>query len=188
MTDFNTTKNGWQPITLVLHSLFAFCIIGQLITSTFMHRPKPGRHVSAFEAWGYQTHEYMGILTLILLICYVVWAFVILKRGPHLFPWSRVGWQTIWRQCKALLKGILPASHSTGGLSGLIHGLGLLLVIATASTGTIWWLLSLSHIFTIGQIHPLKEVHEWCGTIVWFYLGGHVSMAILHWLIDAFKR
>lgn len=83
----------------------------------------------------------------------------------------------ILRDIRTLSQRKLP-EHTYGGLADTIQGFGLLLILATAFSGILWYLLSLS--LGIQAAHPVLEWHKTFAGIVWWYIAGHAGMAILH--------
>ena len=69
---------------------------------------------------------------------------------------------------------------SHDGLAALVHGLGLLAVLGTATAGFIIFLLMPEN----GALTPLLdidlELHELMSTLVWAYWLGHIALTLLH--------
>lgn len=165
-------------LTKTLHGLLAVAVIHQLIIINFMVAPKPGRA----ENFAFELHEWVGLTSLGLVSGYWFWTLV--RRGEIRFgvlvPWfSRNATVAVWRDflvhLSAWRRGRLPdvGSHP---FAQAVHGLGLLIVSVMALTGAVSLVSAVPEsLRTAGM-----SVHEASSKLVWAYVIGHASLALLH--------
>jgi Ni,Fe-hydrogenase I cytochrome b subunit len=120
-------------------------------------------------------------------VLHILWSAFGSSRGgfARLFPYlSAEGRQGILAEIKGIPGWLTGSLHETGAdspLAGTVHGLGLLLVLGMASTGTVIF-FGMNEI--TGQmsplVHAIAELHGDGGNLVWAYLIGHVGMVALH--------
>jgi len=180
----NSKAQQWDAGTRLLHMGLALIVSLQLLSSLILEMPKPSRPLSGFNAWVFESHEWLGMATLTIVLLHWGWS-LWANDGygiRHLLPWNRDGRKGLMQDLGAMKKLNLPAAGSEAKLAGLIHGLGLLAVTAMALSGAalfIW-------IPENGRLTPVtslaKEAHELMSTFVWIYWGGHVGMGLLHHL------
>ena len=155
-----------------------------------MREPRPGRPITDLEATAFGVHQYVGLAAMVVVALF--WAWLGLRRfgtSPgRLFPWfsaarRRELWADIVHYAGAALRLTLPAPEGDEALASAIHGLGLLIVLAMAATGTIGWL-------TWDQVAPMQpfthnvfEVHGLIANLLWAYVILHVGTAVLHELL-----
>ncbi len=171
-----------SPPTRVLHLLLLLAVLHQLISSQFISRPLPGEAPSTL----YSLHEYIGIASLG--VVFAFWLWTLLRHGEtklaKLVPWlSGRGIMAVIRdgggQFKAIRHGKVP-EESEGALASAVHGMGLLVVSAMAVTGTVYFFARGS-----GMAHYALEMHSLLANLVWAYLIGHASVAVLHHLLGS---
>ena len=83
------------------------------------------------------SHVVLGFVTLLIAITYTI-ACTRTGRWRLYFPWLAGQFGIVGRDLVDLLRGRVPAAEG-GGLFGLIEGLLLLLLVATATTGAMWF-------------------------------------------------
>lgn len=167
----------WTAGSLICHSLFALAAILQLCTSLLM-----GKH-AAFGQQAFWLHQISGFLALAAILAYFSYTFWHQpNKWRHLYPyfWQQ-GLQTIKTDFLSLIQGKLPTRPS-GGLAGAVQGLGLLLILAMALTGTMWF-LSLHVLSWKEGRHLAMWLHHTLANWVWVYVIGHTAMAFLHRVI-----
>jgi cytochrome b561 len=177
-------QRQWQRSTRWLHALIALGIGGQLLLSLLMAHPDHLQHADALGRLTLKAHEYLGLATFAIVLAHWVW--LVLPRSDvsygHLFPWSGVALRLVkndavhlWRERK------LPPVNEAGGLSGLIHGLGLLNATAMVVSGLgLYLLASFGGGVKSTAFHTLGDMHSAIGNLMWTYLIGHVLAAIWH--------
>jgi cytochrome b561 len=103
-----------------------------------------------------------------------------------LFPWGRAARREVFREGMALFRGRLPSTGRRVGLSGFIHGLGLLALTGCAVTGMVMF-----GMIPPGHVGPPADplaftrytlMHKWFGQLLWLYWWGHVAFAVVHQL------
>jgi cytochrome b561 len=167
--------------TRVLHVLLLLAVLHQVITSEITVRPLPGDTPSTL----FLLHEYIGMATLGLVCAFWLWS--LMRHGEtslsKLFPWlsphrivaiveDGVG------QIEAIRRGDFPV-ESSGAFVSAVHGLGLLIVTAMATTGTILF-------FSDGRVfHYAMSLHRMIANLMWAYLIGHSGIAALHHLLGS---
>jgi hypothetical protein len=123
---------GRSHTTRILHLLLLLCVINQLGSDHFMHRPLPGG-----SAWTlYTLHEYAGLVSFGLVLA--SWLWTLIRRGEtkigRLFPWfSPSSVKTVILDALvqvARLFGAEPLQDGSGALASAVHGLGLMTLTA----------------------------------------------------------
>ncbi len=94
------------------------------------------RRIPPSAGWLDYVHVVLGLLTLVLGVAYA-WSCTRRGRWRLYFPWAPSQLRSVGRDLAGLLRGRLPSAEG-GGLFGLIEGLLLLLLVATALTGAGW--------------------------------------------------
>jgi cytochrome b561 len=171
-------------ITRILHAALAVAIVHQLVTSLFMERPRPGGSSGNFA---FEFHEAVGLASLGLLALF--WLWTVVRRGETqpgaLFPWlSAERRRRVFADIRSIVGGLVrrrfPPLASEMPLASAVHGLGLLVATAMATTGAIVYA-------TMGADGSLPtggkfslELHEVFANLMWAYLIGHAGMAVLH--------
>lgn len=167
-----------STLTKALHGLLAIAVIHQLAISNFMIAPKAGRP----ENLAFELHEWVGLTSFGLLLAYWLWTLVRRReaRFSLLVPWfSLKATLAVWRDFRlhvsAWRRGRLPdvGSHP---FAYAVHGLGLIVVTVMAVTGT----MSLISLLPEGVRFAGLGVHEASSKLVWAYVIGHASLAVLH--------
>lgn len=167
--------------TRILHFLLLAIVIHQLIGSNFIERPLPGEAPEL----PYQLHTWVGIAGFIAVFAFWIWSLI--RRGETSFsaliPWfssaHRQALSADIRKHMRLLSAFRLPDDDHGGLSSAVHGLGLLVVTAMATTGTLYYFVFQGT--SLGRF--ILEVHETLSALMWAYLIGHAALAVIHHLI-----
>ncbi len=177
-------------VTRVLHLLVAAAIVLQLASSQLMRVPRPGRSGSGTEAAAFTLHEYVGLATMAIVVLFWLWL-PARRQGTSLgllFPWfSRqrlAGLQEDVRlHVRCAMRLALPEPERAVALSSAIQGLGLVLALIMATTGTIGYLVWTEGTAMTGLAAAVFEVHGTLANVLWGYLIVHVGAALLHELL-----
>lgn len=173
----------WRRPVRWLHFALALTITLQLINSLIMSPPFY-RHTSAFGLATFGMHEYLGLLAAAVVLLHWLWMpFERRRMFSHLFPWGLQGRREIADDLRTLARGELPAESDRGGLSGLVHGLGLMAATGAGITGVLLYVLMSAPSAPALLFYLAAELHSAFGNIMWAYLGGHVLLAAMHHLI-----
>jgi len=166
-------------LTRVLHLALLAIVLHQVIGSAFVERPLPGDD----PEWPFLLHVWSGVAGLQVLLAFWVWTLV---RDRHETPFSTlVPWVfprrmiAIFAEVGDLVRDLMARrvpSFDFPAIAGVVHGLGLLLATLLAVSGSLWYFV-LNGTFA-GRVVLL--IHELAGNLMWAYLVGHVSMALLH--------
>lgn len=176
--------------TRLLHLLLATAILAQLATSQLMRTPRPGRVRTPLESAGFAVHEWVGLAAMAILLAF--WLWLTLRRlgtAPgQLFPWfSRTRLlelrQDALRYLQAARRLSLPEPEQGEAVAAVLHGLGLLIALAMATTGTLGWLSWDQAAGMDGFARAVFEVHGTLANLMWAYVIAHVGAAILHELL-----
>lgn len=177
--------NEWSKITRWLHAAIAFSIIAQLIFSLVLVPPDEMEGASNIGKFAMEGHELVGLIAVALLFIHWLW---LLKTSSdiklkNLFPYRSDELQQVKTELAYLLENKkLPTAEDHGGLSGLVHGLGIIIASGAAFTG--FGLYLVMDFSSKGYENPLfeniAEVHELFGNLMWFYLIAHVLAAAWH--------
>jgi cytochrome b561 len=178
---------GYDRLTRWLHAGLALAIPLQLLSELFMRRPKLGHLRTSAETFFFEMHEWFGLAACAIVVLHILWsAFGTAKGGfGRLFPYlSADGRKAIIDEIKDIpgwLSGKLHETAEESALAGTVHGLGLLLVLGMATTGTVVFFGMdelTGHMSPF--VHAIEELHGLGGNLVWAYLIGHVGMVLLH--------
>lgn len=173
------------PLTRLLHGGLAIAVTVQLLASTAMVAPEDGHPADAL----FEVHENAGLAALGLATAFWI-AAMVRRRGTApgaLLPWfsasRRAALGADLRRHLAALRALrLPAHAEDGALASAIHGLGLLLMLGMAMSGTAWLLAGNDDAHAGGLAGLALDAHRLCGNLVWAYLIGHAAMGALHHL------
>lgn len=180
-------EERWDIVSLILHIGFGLTVAFQLISSLIMHRPYQGRVIPAYTANAFILHSYIGLLATAFVIAYWIWVLGFRREKlQHLFPWTLSGWKKTGRDLYCFCRFRFPESN-IGGLAGLIHGLGLILVTIVGIIGTTLFFTLPDTKAVSPFVHTVKEAHEFLAYWVWWYFIGHALMAVLHWFHTRFS-
>jgi cytochrome b561 len=177
----------YDSLSRLLHLFLAVGITTQMFVSLVMITPKPGRIPNNW----YSVHETLGIVLFAILVVY--WLRAVLKTirtgDPlMLFPWfsaARLG--ALGKDIGATLADAVrfrlpPDGDDIRPLPAAIQGLGLLVGLILAATGTILALTITPGVALSPILHDIKELHEAFGPLMWGYLAIHPTLAIVHQL------
>ena len=154
-----------------------------------MKRPKPGRIRDDVQVFFFEVHEWIGMLALTFVLLRLGWALLSQEASwLRLFPYfSAKARKQLPQELKHEMLNMFKAKFAESGqqspLSGIVHGLGLLLVLALGATGAVMLYGMEESGQMTGLVHLAKEVHEALGGLLWVYLIAHVGMALLHTLL-----
>lgn len=178
---------GYDRPTRWLHAGFVLAVPLQLFTELFMHRPRLGHIRTSSQTFFFEIHEWVGLVACAIVVLHILWsAFGTAKGGfARLFPYmSAEGRKAMIEEIKTIpgwLTGKLHETAEESPVAGTVHGLGLLLVLGMASTGTT---VFFGMNAVTGQLTGLAklalQLHHLGGNLVWAYLIGHVGMVALH--------
>lgn len=176
----------WDWATRLLHFGLAVTVTLQLFNSLAVEQPEPGYALSGFEALMLDIHEWLGMAAFVIILLHWAWSLWGLGGygARHLLPWNKEGRAGAAAGLRELLKGKLPAGGPQNKLSGIIHGLGLLAVLAIAATGAVLFFSLPENGRPTALTDLASELHESIATLVWVYWGGHTGMALLHHFIS----
>lgn len=170
-------------ITRLAHMGLAIAVISQLLTSLVLVAPAPD---AIGNAW-FNVHQVGGLSAFVFMVLF--WIALTVRRAGSapglLFPWlngERLAalWTDIRAHLAALVRLRLPPFEEHGPFAGAIHGLGLLLITAMAGSGTLYFFINTGNPDAGGLVGVAMFVHLSLASLVWFYLIGHSSLAIIH--------
>lgn len=175
----SATVHSWP--TRLLHFLLAGATVHQLAVSLVMKVPKANKPGNV----AFELHEAVGIASLGIVALFWLWSMV-RRNEPGigvLFPWlsqirRRALFQdlrTHWTSLRRLRIHFAPERPAASA----VHGLGLLAATGMVTTGAGGWLLLLSS----GTAQWLLDFHGVLGNVMWVYLIGHATVALLHELV-----
>ena len=176
--------------TRLVHAGVALAVVTQLLTSRVM---KPAEDGHAGNLW-FEFHEYVGLAAFALILLF--WIVLTARRrgtpAALLFPWfsgARLSalWSDIKRHAHALRHLRLPPHDDPSPLASAVHGLGILLITAMAGSGTLYYLIGDGNPDAGGWVGVAMSVHKALANLVWVYLIGHVSLAVLQHLFTDFN-
>ena len=176
--------------TRLFHAGLATAIVVQLATSQFMRPPEVG---AAGDVW-FTLHQYSGLAAAALALG--LWGVMAMrKRGTALgalLPWASgqrlkaLGSDTL-AHLRSILALRLPPYDPQGPLASAVHGLGLLLMTAMAATGVLFYIMNWLGMIGQPATELVLEGHKLGANLVWAYLIGHASLALLHHFTKAMR-
>ncbi len=173
--------------TRLLHLLVAAAIVFQLLDSLVMRVPRAGRTMTPVEAAVYAAHQYVGLAAMAVVGLFWVWLLIRRRGTPlgRLFPWLSqdrladlrgavllYGWEA--------LRLRLPEAEAAEALPSAVQGLGLLLALVVAATGTVGYLGWTPGTAMTGTTWLAFEIHGTLANVLWGYLAVHVGAVLLH--------
>ncbi|MCB1072804.1 MAG: cytochrome b/b6 domain-containing protein [Chlamydiia bacterium] len=166
----------------IVHWGIALCVIGSMISSLFVHPKNP-------VELPIQIHVWIGYGVTLFLLCQ--WLLLSLKKyhfvRAHVFPYHFEGRQCILADLRMLLRGQLPPTGARKGLSGLVEGMGILLISFMAVTGLIFHFAFVYSMDQIPLMLIIRDIHNFFSYFVWVFVIGHGGMAILHRIMNLSK-
>lgn len=179
------TSPRWRKQTRWLHALVAASLSIQLIVSLFMAHPDHLDKANVFEKLAWEGHEWVGLFAAAALLLHWIWLFMSNSdvKFRNLFPWSSTGMKQISNEVIYLLKNRkFPPLAEHGGLSGFIHGLGILIATFMAASGVALYLVM--DFTASGLDNSLYEqiafFHSLASNLMWTYLIGHLMASVWH--------
>lgn len=171
------------PTIRVLHLLLALGVPIQMALAEMMRVPRPGRTVSALEAWSFTAHEVVGLALLAVLVAH--WLVLLAgraRKGPgELFPWfSHEKRQQLVADMTALVRLARPQPGRYEQLAGAVQGAGLVIAALLALTGGALFFGMSPGAQLSAPMRAVKEFHEMLGPLMWGYLALHAGAALLH--------
>jgi len=176
--------------TRLVHMGLAIAVTLQLLTSLILVAPAPD---ATGNVW-FEVHEYSGLsaMTFVLLFWLVVTARHVGTGWGMLFPWlSRARLAAVWADVKAHFAALrhlrLPIHDDRSPLASAVHGLGLLLITAMASSGTLYYFINAGNPDAGGLIGVAMFIHLTLANLVWAYLIGHAGLAVLQHFLGTMR-
>lgn len=175
----NPLKNFPNPIGFI-HWGVAICIIGSIISSLFVDTSDPSSDLSII------IHVRIGYGVTFFLLCQ--WFLLSLKRyhyvRDHVFPYHLEGRRCIAADLRLLMRGKLPPTGCRSGASGLVEGLGILLMTWMALTGLTFHFGAVYNIDKTSLMLLTRNIHNFFSYFVWVFVIGHGGMAVIHRILD----
>jgi hypothetical protein len=154
-----------------------------------MERPLPGEE----PGWPYVLHEWIGLAGVGVLTLFWPWS---LARSSSETPLSRLfPWFSLKRLSDIVDEiagfardavALRMPSFELDASASAVHGLGLMLASFLALSGAAWYFVFAGTPYA----KILMGLHSLAGNLMWVYLVGHASMAVLHQLAgdEVFSR
>ncbi len=176
--------NSWSRVTKFLHIGMAITIVAQLLISLVMEFPESAEEAKSIAGTFFEFHETVGVVAVVFVVLHGLWLLVAPDNSfADLFPWGAEGRRRVMDELKRALKGeqFSGGPHS-GGLVGLVHGLGFLTAGAMALTGmALFALLPEEGGEKPGMLaEAIMEIHGAIASLMWIYVIAHVAMAYRH--------
>lgn len=183
------TSSAHSPTSRLLHMGMAVGVTLQLLLSTGMARPRPSIVRSTLEGLAFSLHEYLGLLSLVLILAWLWW--LTRRRDEptldNLFPWvDQAGRSALTASVAIALQqarhGRLAETAELEPLVKTVHGLGLVCISVMAFSGSLVWLgMDADGAMPIWT-RLLLEIHQLTANFAWVFVIGHAGMALLHQL------
>lgn len=168
-------NKGWDRNIRLMHGAIALTVTLQQFTSLWMS--------DRATQYLFSYHRVIGAAAAVLVLFFWLYSYAIYDL-KYLFPWGKSARSEIWKECRGLLKGKLPSSGRGIGLSGFVHGLGILAASGCAVTGVIMFAM-----IPPGHVGPPDDpmaftrytmMHKFFGEALWLYWFGHIGFALMH--------
>jgi len=182
------TALGYGKTTKILHLSLVLGVIVQLALTMTMEHPKVGIARNALEKLSFESHEFVGLALLALVLVHLV--HTLRDAGDEsawhvLFPWLKsVGRTQLFKELKMVpewLKHGPPTQEVGIALPGAVHGAGLLLILLMGLTGACIFIGLGEDGSRTDGIHDVMEFHaDMLGTLVWVFVIGHAGMGFWH--------
>ena len=172
----------WARPTRFLHFGLATTVKFQLLLSLVMEAPEAGRTRSAIESLSFETHEWVGMTALAVVVAHWIWSISARDNSNirTLFPWGKDGLASVMSDLRELKSMRLPEGGGRGGLPGFVHGLGFLAATAMALTGGILFFILPEDGSKNEWAEIFHHIHGFIANFVWAYWGGHLAVAVFH--------
>lgn len=166
---------SWDLNVRKLHWVIAATVTFQQFSSVWMSDPG--------TQFLFPFHRILGAIAAAVVVLFWIYSHVY-GDFAILFPWGKAARRDVVREGGALLRGRLPATGPAVGLSGFVHGLGVLALSGCALTGMIMFTM-----IPPGHVGPPDDpiaftrytlMHKWFGTALWAFWWGHVALALVH--------
>ena len=170
-------EREWNINVRRLHWAIAITVTFQQFSSVWMSDPG--------TQFLFPYHRIIGAISVCVLLLYGIYRHVY-GGFEILFPWGKAARREVVSEGLAVLRGRLPSPGRGIGISGFVHGLGLLALTGCALTGAIMFTM-----IPPGHVGPPDDpmaftrytlIHKWCGQVLWVYWWGHVALALVHQL------
>lgn len=169
--------------TRLVHVGLAVAVISQLVTSLVLEPIEPGSAGNVY----FTLHEYVGLAAFVFVLGF--WGVATLRRKGTawglLLPWlSGARLSALWADIRVHIRALaalrMPEYQAHSPLASAVHGLGLLLMTAMATTGTVYYFVNSGDPDADGLVGVVMFVHTSLANLVWAYLIGHASLALIH--------
>lgn len=183
-----TVANKYDPLTRALHAALATSVVIELLLQAVMRVPPGvGLGMRDWHREAFELHSHFGPTVAVLCLAHWLWICLPWARPgvSYLFPWLQASLHPLLqREFRALLRLELPPREELSPLVGTVHGLGLLAVTASVLGGTV------SYLGYYTRVPVPNVVLHWSALeliasswLVWPFVVGHASMALLHRLM-----
>lgn len=175
--------NHWSRLTKFLHLGMAVTIVAQLGISLVMESPDSSGDKQGIGATFFEIHEAIGLVAATFVLVHWLWLFKAADNGfSDLFPWNTDGRRRVLDELKRAFRGEqMAGGPRSGGLVGLVHGLGLLTAAGMAISGTALFILLPEGGEKPGDLaQAIMEIHSAIASLMWIYVIAHVAMAYRH--------
>jgi len=185
--------------TRVLHYFMIFCVLYQLISAEFMRVLEPGK-MEGFDTILFTLHMMVfGWGAFLIASVYVVILHDDKDGWGRIVPWftvrhRRAFFKEVRHDIVSTFRGKFPLPEEQGALSGAVHGIGILLVLALGFTGA-WVMLGVRSDGTMrADTLLVLDFHANFAKLLWIFLAGHVAMFLFHivtghrTILDIFER
>lgn len=175
----------YDPVTRALHAGLAAGVSIELLLQAVMRVPAGvGKGVDDWHRQAFELHSHFGPTVAVLCLAHWLWICLPWARPgvSYLFPWLQTSLRPVLqREFRNLLRFELPPREELSPLVGTVHGLGLLAVTASVLGGTV------SYLGYYTRVPVPNVVLHWSALeliasswLVWPFVVGHASMALLH--------
>lgn len=178
-----TTDSKHTLLTRIAHIGLAIAVVVQLLTSLVLVPLSPTETPNTY----FYIHNYSGLTAFAFIVLF--WVVVMVRKSGTrpglLFPWTsgtriRAVWDDLVMHLRMLARFKLPPVNGDSAFASAIHGLGMLLILAMATAGTIYYFINAGDPDAGGLVGVVIYIHLSLANLVWAYLIGHASMAVVH--------
>lgn len=180
---------AYHPVTRWLHLGLMLGVLLQLSSSLLMTHPD--EHGGPVGKLLMELHQLDGLAVAAIVLANLLWA-LMLRGSPEKRQVAVLFSRNVWKDAHLVLKK-LPAALTgktafispANSLSLIVEMLGLLAMSGMAITGILIWFNNdagggHSHEHVSQGMEILMTSHALLSKLLWLYVVGHVSMAIMH--------
>ncbi len=170
--------------TKIIHLIIVITVTLQILSQYWMFVPTPDKQPPVqWAAWLYVIHLCIGMVVL----CFVAVRLMMIMEeeeySKRLYPWfDKASFIKLWSQLRAVsvTAGKESQVEEDNRIAAVVHGLGLLVLLALGVTGVLFFLGLAPNGYMDAMTAFLRSTHEVLAILLFLFLAGHIGMTIRH--------